>query len=95
MSSVLRLGVYRERIEKYGVRRKRGSVSSHQEQILTVTLERQPGRHLGIRYHFCGFTKKINFLNFIRREKNFTFYLFSEFLDDLHCLAEDSLFDEG
>jgi len=49
MSSVLRLGVYRERIEKYGVRRKRGSVSSHQEQILTVTLERQPGRHLGIR----------------------------------------------
>merc|ERR1719278_1382257 len=45
MTSVLRLGVYRERIEKYGGR---AAVSSL-EDLLTVTLERQPGKHLGIR----------------------------------------------
>lgn len=45
MTSVLRLGVYRERIEKYGGR---VQVSSS-EELLTVTLERQPGKHLGIR----------------------------------------------
>lgn len=60
MSSVLRLGVYRERIEKYGIYNPglksgsgtRGSVGgggTQSEQILTVTLERQPGLHLGIR----------------------------------------------
>ena len=72
MSSVLRLGVYRERIEKYGVRRRGnpaltgpvkhptpsddsgGTSITHSgarpgEQIITVSLERQPGRHLGIR----------------------------------------------
>ena len=63
MTSVLRLGVYRERIEKYGGRdllqiflivKKtlryggRAAVSSL-EDLLTVTLERQPGKHLGIR----------------------------------------------
>ena len=50
MSSVLRLGVYRERIEKYG--RGGGSSSStlaDNEDMLTVSLERQPGKHLGIR----------------------------------------------
>ena len=58
MSSVLRLGVYRERIEKYGVRRasahrmssSAASSSPPAEEIITVTLERQPGLHLGIRY---------------------------------------------
>jgi len=66
MSSVLRLGVYRERIEKYGVRRRNnqsqagavigqsngeagGSTARADEEVITVTLERQPGRHLGIR----------------------------------------------
>ena len=73
MSSVLRLGVYRERIEKYGVRRRgnpaiTGPVTQPTpvddsgrtciltdcgvrpgEKIITVSLERQPGRHLGIR----------------------------------------------
>ena len=44
MTSVLRLGVYRERIEKYGAR-----VANAGEDIITVTLERQPGKHLGIR----------------------------------------------
>ena len=45
MTSVLRLGVYRERIEKYG-----GRVNvNNTEELLTVTLERQPGKHLGIR----------------------------------------------
>ena len=45
MTSVLRLGVYRERIEKYG-----GRVNvNNMEELLTVTLERQPGKHLGIR----------------------------------------------
>ena len=76
MSSVLRLGVYRERIEKYGVRRRAnpaisgggggvpngngvgrggsmdtGSGARPGEEIITVTLERKPGRHLGIRCH--------------------------------------------
>ena len=45
MTSVLRLGVYRERIEKYGGRASVGQL----EDLLTVTLERQPGKHLGIR----------------------------------------------
>jgi len=45
MTSVLRLGVYRERIEKYGGR----AAISSLEDLLTVTLERQPGKHLGIR----------------------------------------------
>ena len=45
MSSVLRLGVYRERIEKYGAR----PTVTNAEELLTVTLERQPGKHLGIR----------------------------------------------
>ena len=45
MTSVLRLGVYRERIEKYGGR----AALSSLEDLLTVTLERQPGKHLGIR----------------------------------------------
>ena len=78
MSSVLRLGVYRERIEKYGVkpakpagsangtgqshsshRRSQGQKAEQQkptaapkaksEELLTVTLERQAGRQLGIR----------------------------------------------
>jgi len=45
MTSVLRLGVYRERIEKYG-----GRVNvNNTEELLTVTLERLPGKHLGIR----------------------------------------------
>ena len=44
MTSVLRLGVYRERIEKYG-----GRVNViNTEELLTVTIERQPGKHLGI-----------------------------------------------
>ena len=44
MTSVLRLGVYRERIEKYG-----GRVNvNNTEELLTVTLERQPGKHYGI-----------------------------------------------
>jgi hypothetical protein len=79
MTSVLRLGVYRERIEKYGGRLsvnepstptsttapttgthgfpgggggagqpgERGKDAA--EELLTVTLERQPGRQLGIR----------------------------------------------
>ena len=50
MSSVLRLGVYRERIEKYG---RPGSSNNPalgaNEDMLEVTLERQPGKHLGIR----------------------------------------------
>ena len=37
--------MHRERIEKYGGR---AAVSSL-EDLLTVTLERQPGKHLGIR----------------------------------------------
>lgn len=45
MTSVLRLGVYRERIEKYGAR----PTVSNSEELLTVTLERQAGKHLGIR----------------------------------------------
>ena len=45
MTSVLRLGVYRERIEKYGGR----ANANNTEELLTVTLERQPGKHLGIR----------------------------------------------
>ena len=47
MSSVLRLGVYRERIEKYG----RAGTSSlgDNEDMMTVSLERQTGKHLGIR----------------------------------------------
>lgn len=77
MTSVLRLGVYRERIEKYGgrmtnsvnepstpttispqdVQQKGFAVnpplsndrSKDSEELLTVTLERQPGRQLGIR----------------------------------------------
>ncbi len=79
MTSVLRLGVYRERIEKYGGRvtsspndpptptttsapTGNGFSSSASstagglpernkdtEELLTVTLERQPGRQLGIR----------------------------------------------
>jgi len=52
MSSVLRLGVYRERIEKYGIRRGGGGGTSspaNNETVITVTLERQPGLHLGIR----------------------------------------------
>ncbi len=58
MSSVLRLGVYRERIEKYGGVRPSsaggmaGGVPTSGEEVLTVTLERQPGLHLGIRYKF-------------------------------------------
>ena len=47
MSSVLRLGVYRERIEKYG--RTASSNLANNEELLTVTLERQTGKHLGIR----------------------------------------------
>jgi hypothetical protein len=49
MSSVLRLGVYRERIEKYGGVRSSGGAPHAGEEVLTVTLERQPGLHLGIR----------------------------------------------
>ena len=50
MSSVLRLGVYRERIEKYGRAGGTGhSTLGDNEDMLTVSLERQPGRHLGIR----------------------------------------------
>jgi hypothetical protein len=61
MSSVLRLGVYRERIEKYGgggkCGGKNGSVAASNgnssnvkcEELLTVTLERQTGKQLGIR----------------------------------------------
>jgi hypothetical protein len=49
MSSVLRLGVYRERIEKYGGVRSSGGAPHSGEEVLTVTLERQPGLHLGIR----------------------------------------------
>ena len=70
MTSVLRLGVYRERIETY-VGRASSSVSDavtgsepatvtgysgqisgsgrDSEELLTVTLERHPGRQLGIR----------------------------------------------
>jgi len=47
MSSVLRLGVYRERIEKYG--RMANTNLGVNEELLTVTLERQTGKHLGIR----------------------------------------------
>ena len=67
MTSVLRLGVYRERIEKYsGVNNaepqeametaspenrdhKHRSKSDEHEDMLTVTVERQAGKHLGIR----------------------------------------------
>ena len=50
MSSVLRLGVYRERIEKYGGRGGTGPAGpASTEELLTVSLERQPGKHLGIR----------------------------------------------
>ncbi len=62
MSSVLRLGVYRERIEKYGTKngsgsRANGNSSSQNgsngnvkcEELLTVTVERQTGRQLGVR----------------------------------------------
>ena len=50
MSSVLRLGVYRERIEKYGGRGGSGPAGpAGTEELLTVSLERQPGKHLGIR----------------------------------------------
>jgi hypothetical protein len=45
MTSVFRLGAYRERIEKYG-----GRVNiNNTGELLTVTLERQPGKLLGIR----------------------------------------------
>ena len=52
MSSVLRLGVYRERIEKYGRPGAGPSGSTtlgDNEDMLTVSLERQTGKHLGIR----------------------------------------------
>ena len=70
MTSVLRLGVYRERIEKYsGGEQNRGRMSAEPqepiqeannrdhkhrknepiEDMLTVTVERQAGKHLGIR----------------------------------------------
>ena len=52
MSSVLRLGVYRERIEKYGrpgPGSGRSSTLGDNEDMLTVSLERQTGKHLGIR----------------------------------------------
>ena len=52
MSSVLRLGVYRERIEKYGragAGSSRSSTLGDNEDMLTVSLERQTGKHLGIR----------------------------------------------
>ena len=50
MSSVLRLGVYRERIEKYGRSGGAGtSTLGDNEDMLTVSLERQTGKHLGIR----------------------------------------------
>lgn len=52
MSSVLRLGVYRERIEKYGRPGTGGAALASlgaNEEMLSVTLERQTGRHLGIR----------------------------------------------
>jgi hypothetical protein len=55
MTSVLRLGVYRERIEKYGGRRSAeptvpSAISSKEdEDMLTVTVERQAGKQLGIR----------------------------------------------
>jgi hypothetical protein len=77
MSSVLRLGVYRERIEKYGGSRPPppalhpggGGGSGAQnggssEEVLTVTLERQPGLHLGIRYsQTVVFALKISYKN--------------------------------
>ena len=52
MSSVLRLGVYRERIEKYGGAAKNNNNNGHAangnggvkcEELLTVTVERQVG----------------------------------------------------
>jgi hypothetical protein len=44
MTSVLRLGVYRDRIEKYGE-----IVNiNNTEELLIDTLERLPGKHLGI-----------------------------------------------
>ena len=70
MTSVLRLGVYRERIEKYGGRRTAEPQENHHpqhqppqprprghsisngvdnEEMLTITVERQAGKHLGIR----------------------------------------------
>ena len=71
MTSVLRLGVYRERIEKYSGgggrmsaepqeamevspenrdhKRGKSSVNDEHEDMLTVTVERQAGKHLGIR----------------------------------------------
>ena len=68
MTSVLRLGVYRERIEKYSggggrlsaepqetieataeANRDHKQRKSDQEDMLTVTVERQAGKHLGIR----------------------------------------------
>jgi len=49
MSSVLRLGVYRERIEKYGRAGSAVSTLADNEDLLTVSLERQTGKHLGIR----------------------------------------------
>jgi hypothetical protein len=58
MGSVLRLGVYRERIEKYGhagpPRAKAGPQAPPKstragEELLTVTMEKVSGRHLGVR----------------------------------------------
>ena len=63
MTSVLRLGVYRERIEKYSGRSSRSGEPRDQENqhplhqkprrsdedMLSVTVERQAGKHLGIR----------------------------------------------
>ena len=61
MSSVLRLGVYRERIEKYGNRNNKptnsnnstmtntNNNSSKSEELLTVSLERSTAKQLGVR----------------------------------------------
>eukprot|EP00095_Tigriopus_kingsejongensis_P008584 maker-scaffold446_size168061-snap-gene-0.26 protein:Tk08584 transcript:maker-scaffold446_size168061-snap-gene-0.26-mRNA-1 annotation:"hypothetical protein LOTGIDRAFT_103997" len=54
MGSVLRLGIYRERIEKYSMevsKRSRATVVDvpRSEELLTITLERETSKQLGIR----------------------------------------------
>ena len=104
MTSVLRLGVYRERIEKYGGRvtssandpptptqtpapGQTGKVfltsgqhsdrSKDSEELLTVTLERQPGRQLGIRLSAGNTSEAGIFISDIQvRVKKFYFHNF-------------------
>jgi hypothetical protein len=102
MTSVLRLGVYRERIEKYGGRVTSSIVNDPQtptalaqtgndfstsgqhsdwskdsEELLTVTLERQPGRQLGIRLSAGSALEAGIFISDIQVSVNCSLFLFS------------------